>query len=271
MKYSVIDLQKEYGLKGGKLTAYVADTYVRPALIIVPGGGYGFVSPREGEPIALEFFARGYNCFVLEYLIGGPNGASYPEQLLELASAVDYVKKHAEEFRVKADEVYAMGSSAGGHIVGTLAVSYQNVAELAGKTLDCRPTAIGLLYPVVSSIHGHQGSYNNVMYGYSDEEKAELLKTLNLNEAVTKDTPPAFLYTTAEDQAVPADNALRYALACARQGVLYELHVYPNGPHGLSTGKSEVNGGMKSYSPRIKNWLDDCDAFFRLCAERNKE
>ncbi len=268
MLIKTIDLAKEYPLKGGTLTCYLADEYVRPALIVVPGGGYEFVSPREGEPVALEFLARGYHCFVLEYVIGGEAGESYPQQLLELASAVDYVKKNASEFRVNADMVYAVGASAGGHLVGSLAVTQHRIDEIAPTPLNCTLTAIGLMYPVVSQIHGHQGSYNHLLYGYSNEEKKELLKTLNLNEAVTKQTPPAFIFTTATDQIVPADNAIRYALACAEHGVLYELHVYPNGRHGLVTGKAEVNEGMGTYCARLSNWLDDCDAFFRYCAKR---
>lgn len=268
MVIKMVDLAKEYPLKGGRLICYIADEYVRPALIVVPGGGYGFVSPREGEPIALEFLARGYHCFVLEYVIGGEAGASYPEQLLELASAVDYVKKNAREFRVNADMVYAVGASAGGHLIGSLAITQHKIDKIAHTSLNCKLTAIGLMYPVVSKIDGHQGSYNNLLYGYSEEEKIELLKTLNLNEGLTENAPPAFIFTTATDQLVPASNALRYALACSQMGVPYELHVYPYGRHGLSTGKAEVNEGMGTYCLRLSNWLDDCDAFFRYCAKR---
>ncbi len=269
MDIKKIDLAKEYALKGGTLTCYIADTYVRPAVVIVPGGGYSHVSPREGEPIALEFLARGYHCFVLEYVVGGEAGASYPEQLLELASAVDYVKKNAENFRVNADMVYAIGASAGGHLVGSLAITQHRIEEIAHTPLNCKLTGIGLMYPVVSKEHGHQGSYNNLLYGYSDEEKTELLKTLNLDEGLTENAPPAFIFTTATDTVVPADNAIRYALACAQKGVPYELHVYPYGRHGLSTGKAEVNGGVIEHCPRLSNWLDDCDGFFRFCTKKN--
>ena len=170
---------------------------------------------------------------------------------------------------MEADKVYAIGASAGGHLVGSLAVTWHKMEEIAKTSLNCSLTAIGLMYPVVSKIDGHQGSYNNLLYGYSEEEKNELLKTLNLNEALTSQAPPAFIFTTATDQLVPASNALRYALACANKGVPYELHVYPNGRHGLSTGKAEVNGGVVQ-CPRLIHWMDDCDAFFRFCIE-NKD
>ncbi len=279
MKTLKVGLQKEYGfLKGGTLDCLLAEQpwdtppheWKRPALIVVPGGGYAMVSKREGEPVAFEFLARGFHAFILNYTVGGENGMSYPEQLLELAAAVDYVKKNAQEFCVNENEVFVVGFSAGGHLVGNLAVEYDAASEKAGQTLDCKPTAVGLCYPVISKINGHQGSYNNLLYGYTEEAKAELLKTLNLNEAVTENTPPTFLWSTAQDGAVPVDNALRFAQACSENGVPFELHVYPRGGHGKSTGHLEINGWTeadKADHKRLTAWMDDCAAFFRLYIE----
>ncbi|MBQ8295442.1 MAG: alpha/beta hydrolase [Clostridia bacterium] len=273
MKTYTVDLTQEYAfLAGGKLDCILMDfpwdgdrserDWKRPAVIVVPGGGYGFVSKREGEPVATAFLARGFQTFILTYLIAG-DGVRYPEQLLEVSAAVDYVRKHAKELDVNPDEIFVVGFSAGGHLTGNLAVEHQNVSQKAGVALDCKPTAVGLCYPVISKIHGHQGSYENLLNGYTEEAQAELLKTLNLNEAVSKETPPAFIWATAEDNGVPADNALRYALALADKEIAYELHVYPQGWHGLSTASKEINGISDVYA-RVPHWLDDCAAFFRL-------
>lgn len=267
MKAYTIELKKEYSfLQGGKLSCMLMDIpwdiqkdWKRPAVIVVPGGAYAMVSKREGEPVASAFFAKGFQAFILDYLVA-KDGISYPEQLLEVAAAVDYVKKNAEAFCVNKDEVFVVGFSAGGHLTGNLAVEHTHVCDKAGVSLDCKPTAVGLCYPVISQIHGHQGSYDNLLQGYTDEAKKELLKTLNLNEAVSKDTPPAFLWATANDACVPADNAIRYALALAEKGIAYELHVYPDGHHGLSTGGFEVNDQAQ---PRVTVWMDDCIEFFR--------
>lgn len=275
MRNFILDLEKEFGLKGGQLTCLLTDRpndadtpWQRPAVIVVPGGGYSNTSKREAEPVALEFLSRGYQAFYLHYKTGIAKEVAYPEQLLELSYTVDYVKKNAEKFNVNAKEIFVVGFSAGGHLVGNLAVEYDKVSEKAGKTLDAKPTAVGLIYPVISSIHGHMGSYNNLLHSYSDEEKAELLKTLNLNEAVTENTPPAFLCATATDITVPADNALRYAYACANNGVDYELHIYPEGKHGLSTATKEINADApKEVLTRMRRWLDDCDLFFRRYVE----
>lgn len=280
MKNFQVDLKQEYGLKGGKLQAFVADfpwdgvaqspNWKRPAVIVVPGGGYAFVSKREGEPVALEFLSRGFHAFVLDYHVCAENGESYPEPLFELAASVDYVKKHAEELCVNPEEIFAVGFSAGGHLTANLAVEWQNVSEKLGKTLDCKPSAVGLSYPVISKKYGHIGSFTNLLWGYSEEAQEELLKTLNLDEAVSEDTVPAFIWTTAQDDCVPPENAIRYALALDKQGIDYELHVYPRLNHGKSTGSLEVNYFTQSdeyQHVRISRWLDDCADFFRLYIE----
>ena len=76
------------------------------------------------------------------------------------------------------------------------------------------------------------------------------------------DTPPAFIWATATDGAVPADNAIRYALALAEKGITYELHIYPNGSHGLSTGADEINE-EPARNDRVTAWVGECIKFFK--------
>ena len=271
MKAVHVDLAKEYPfLQGGTLDCLAVDFpmdgdntcgWKRPAVVVVAGGGYACVSKREAEPVATAFLARGFQTFSLTYIFGEEE-ARYPEQLLELAAAVDYVKKNADAFHVNPNEVFVVGFSAGGHLTGNLAVEYASASEKAGAVLDCKPTAVGLCYPVITSDHGHMGSYENLLKGYTEEARTELLKTLDLDKAVSKQTPPAFIWATADDQVVPADNALRYALALARKGIDYELHIYPHGPHGFSTVSLEINQPHDGLY-RVARWLDDCAAFFR--------
>ena len=267
-----VDLKEEYSfVQGGTLDCIVTeypyddaqpDSWALPALIVVPGGGYGMTSKREGFPIATAFMAKGFQTFILNYLCH-PQGARYPEQLLEEAAAVDYVRKHAKQLHINPGEVFLVGFSAGGHLVGNLAVEHQNMQQKAGVALDCKPTAVGLCYPVISRVNGHLGSYENLLDGYSEEGKEELLKTLNLNEAVSEQTPPAFIWATASDCVVPADNALRYAMAMAKNGIEYEVHVYPEGVHGLSTGHRDINMTLTDEAARTARWVCDCACFFR--------
>ena len=268
MQVKRVSLQEEYGF-GGYLDCMALDypfdipmDWSRPAVIVVPGGGYGMTSKRKGEIVAAEFLARGFQAFVLWYEVRS-DGASYPRQFLQLASAVDYVKKHAKEFYVKPDSVFAVGFSAGGHLVGSVATGYQDASAIAGKELDAKLAAVGLAYPVINAEVGHVETFDNVLYGYEGEERAILKRRLSLDEAVSDLTPPAFIYTTAEDSVVDSRNSLLYAMALAARKIPYELHVYPQGEHGASTGAVEITNEQPHYK-RISAWLNDCVSFFNL-------
>lgn len=277
MKTISVDLAKEYSfLKGGRLDGIITDyphndemgqDWARPAVLVIPGGGYAIASKREGEPVASAFIGQGFQVFVLWYLTI-TEGVRYPEELLEACAAIDYIRKHAKELNVNPNEIFPVGFSAGGHLTGNIAIEYKDASNKAGVALDCKPTAVGLCYPVISNSHGHFGSYINLLEGYTDEEKAELLKTLNLNEVVSEDTPPAFIWATADDGVVPADNAIRFAQAMADHNREYELHIYPHGRHGLSTGNLDVNP-EGSELKKVRRWVEDCAEFFRLyCVEK---
>lgn len=264
-----IDLKEHYSVAGGILTPYTIDCptasekkWRRPAVIVVPGGAYEHVSKREGAPVACHFLARGFQAFVLEYLVAS-DGVHYPEQLHELAAAVDYVKKHSDEFHINKDEVFVLGFSAGGHLSASLAVDCSAVSEVVGEKLDCKIAAAGLGYPVISAELGHTRSYVNLLTGCTDAQKQELSERLNLDKAVTKKTVPAFIWATAEDSTVPASNSIKFALALAEKGIKYELHIYPEGDHGSSTCDMEVNEKQNSIKKNAQ-WIDNCVQFFRL-------
>lgn len=269
MKQFSVNLKENYPfLAGGRLEGLTMSTPwddgrddKRPAVIVVPGGAYAMTSRREGAPIASAFFARGFQVFVLWYMVRS-DGARYPEQLLELSSAVDYVKKHADELHVNKDEVFVVGFSAGGHLTANLAVDYQNVSALAGVALDAKPMAVGLGYPVISDQYKYKHTHENLLNGYTDEEKAVLVKKVRLDKMVTKKTAPSFIWTTATDDAVPAENTLRFALALSQKNVSYELHVYPAGRHGLATGRLDVNEVVPEME-KISRWTEDCASYFR--------
>ncbi len=270
MRVIHVALKEHYGVQGGILDGILADCpldgenpqWKRPAVVVVPGGGYAMCSKREGEPIASFFLSRGFQAFILTYQTC-QDGVHYPEQLLEAASAVDYIRSHAQEFYVNPDEVFVVGFSAGGHLTADLAVEYAFASEKMGRQLNCRPTAVGLSYPVISRQTGYVDSHNNLLAGCTEEELTAHSHRLDLDQQVDENTPPAFIWSTAEDSVVPSANALRFALALATHGVPYELHVYPQGEHGLSTCDLEICAPER-YLQKNGAWLENCASFFRL-------
>lgn len=269
MKTFTVNLNELYNVKGGALTAYITEStsdqpspdFKRPAVIIVPGGAYWMVSKREAEPVGSYFIYAGFQVFILNYLCA-PDGVKYPEQLHELAAALDYVKKNADALAVEKNKVFAVGFSAGGHLVANLSVNYLKAQKDMG-IVDCKPTATGLCYPVISPEYKHTASFDNLLKGYNDDEKKLLIPEVSLDKMVTANTSPAFLWTTAEDDGVPPINALRYAEALSNCGVPFELHVYPHGWHGLSNCDEEVNPSKPAFLKKNSQWISDCANFFK--------
>ena len=272
MQIEKICLDEQYRIQGGEVTALLRespfdwewDAWKRPALIVVPGGGYGMVSKREADPVAFRFLAKGFQVFILNYLCAPT--AHYPEQLLELACTVDYIRKNSARYKVNPNEIFAVGFSAGGHLTGNLSTDYKQAIEAYGEELDCKLTASGLCYPVISPKHGHVWSFDNLTVTMSEEEKEATFKKTYLDEVVSEHTSPAFIWATKEDQVVPVMNSVSYAAALAKQGINFELHVYPQGVHGLSTCDKEINP-ENPFLAKNEHWIDACASFFRLYTE----
>ena len=142
------------GIGNGELEIYRGNELKNaPAILVIPGGGYGCVcADREGEPIALAFLARGYNAFVLHYSVGKDAPINCP--LAEASAAMAYIRRNAESLGVNPEKVYAVGFSAGGHLCGSLGILWHRdeIIEKAGITYgENRPTAVVLQYPVITA------------------------------------------------------------------------------------------------------------------------
>lgn len=236
----------------------VARNRRRPAVLVIPGGGYSMTSEREAEPIALRFLARGYATFILYYTCK-PQG--FPVALREAAMAMRYIRENACAFSVDPNMVAAIGFSAGGHLCGTLGTMYDcpEVADIGPAEL-IRPDALGLCYAVlVEWGRTHQGTFNNVSMC-----DPELRKRLSLEKQVRSDMPPVFLWHTRNDETVPCRNSIVMAEALEEAGVDFAMHIYRNGPHGLATADNLTYraGNIPEFSQNIRRWLPDIMDFF---------
>lgn len=207
-----------------------------PAMLICPGGGYCFVSDREAEPLALACLAKGYSAFVLRYSVA-PN-AQYPTQLRQAEAALRYIREHATQWHIHPDHVAVMGFSAGGHLAGCLATMGQ-----------VRPNAAVLCYPVITAgEYAHRDSFT------------ALGQDVSLEECVDDKTPPTFLWHTCEDNLVPVENSLLMATALRKKKIPVELHIFQDGPHGLSlcNALTAGPGAEAQINARAEIWFSLC-------------
>jgi acetyl esterase/lipase len=219
----------------------------RPCVLVCPGGGYGCRAEHEGTPFAQLFGLYGMFSGVIHYRVS-PN--RFPAPFADVARAVRYVRANAEALGVDPDRIALMGFSAGGHLASTVGVQpklWLDPEDNLAQSVSARPDRLLLGYPVVSAVRDyHGGSFKNLL-GEELASDEETRRKFSSELHVGKDAPPAFIFHTANDGAVPVQNALRLAEAYANAGVSHELHVFKDGPHGV---------GLALHIPKLKCWTE---------------
>lgn len=222
------------------------------AVVILPGGGYANLAPKEGEGYARFFNEHGIAAFVCQYRVSPHR---FPLPLLDARRAVRYVRYHSREFGIDPCKLYLMGSSAGGHLCA-MTSTYRNPLEFEGvdeiDSENCLPDGQILCYPVIS-LHDlsvtHVGSAQNLLA----ENYDRLCKFTSPDLVADRYTPKAFIWHTFDDPGVDVRNSLNYAARLRQVNVPVEMHLYPHGPHGMDLAVDDPH--VKDWSARLMAWL----------------
>lgn len=215
----------------------------RPAILVCPGGGYAYCSPREAEPVALRYAARGFHAFILRYSTGWDAADFSP--LKEVSWAIGYIRKHAHEWNIDPAKIATCGFSAGGHL-----------ALAAGLLGENKPNAMILGYPAVNIPNLPGVNFILQLLTGRREVTDEDSYRLSLANHIDKNSPPVFLVATAED-ALTGFGALPVAQKYSQLQLGYELHIFQHGPHGYSLAdETSANGSSQVLNPAFAHWHD---------------
>ena len=214
------------------LTAYLQEVNgefgfdKRPAILILPGGGYAMCSDREADPVATAYLKAGYQAFILRYSTGAHK--AWPNPLNDYEQAMALIEERAEEWHLGSSRIAAVGFSAGGHLCACAATIARH-----------KPAAAILVYP-------------SILKDICDMCQPGMPQP---NEHVTGETSPCFLVAARDDRTVDVKNSLMMQLALAENGIPFESRIYSYGGHGFSTADDWIINN--SLSPRIPHWVDD--------------
>lgn len=229
MKTETIILNKERNVS---LTAYLLDVggefqfEKRPAILVLPGGGYAMCSDREADPVALAYLQAGYQAFVLRYSVG--KYKTWPNPLADYEDAMSLIIANAQKWHLDSSRIAAVGFSAGGHLCACAAAIGRH-----------KPAAAILVYPAI-------------LKDICDMCQPGMPQP---NELVSKDTSPCFLVAARDDRTVDIRNTLMMEEALAAHGIPFESHIYSYGGHGFSTGDDSIINN--SQSERVSHWVSD--------------
>ncbi|TWT53478.1 Acetylxylan esterase precursor [Rubripirellula amarantea] len=248
------------------------------AVVILPGGGYwGLSMTNEGYDFATWFESLGISSAICTYRVRGPGeflkwgedkgdgpdskpgndgeGYGHPYPMMDAQRAIQTLRARAQELNIDPDRIGVIGFSAGGHLASTVSTHFVEGDSNATdpiKKVSSRPNFSILCYPVIGlgKPYTHGGSQKNLL---GDDADADLIASLSNESQITKQTPPTFLFHTAEDSAVPVQNSIEYFMGCQRAGVQAELHVFPVGRHGLGLAKGSP--GAEQWPSLCEQWL----------------
>lgn len=237
----------EYKILGeATLTAYlqkpsnqIYKASERPAILVLPGGGYGHISDRECEPVALAYSAKGYQAFTLVYTVG--EKGVFPNPQLQAFSALAFIRDKAKEFNINKDKIAVVGFSAGGHLCASVGVHWNNkdLQKSAGVAGGAnKPNALVLVYPCITAKDGMRYEGIKTVHGKGLTENE--LKLLSCEDYVSSHTPPTYICHTADDSTVPSVNSLLFATNLAKNNIPYKMNIYKNGIHGMSLATRAV-------------------------------
>jgi acetyl esterase/lipase len=224
------------------------------AVVICPGGGYGFLAlGHEGKDIAEWLNSQDVTAFILKYRIAPRY--HHPAPLQDAQRALRTVRSRAREWQVDPQRIGIWGFSAGGHLASTAGTHFdegQPDSKDPIERMSSRPNFLILCYPVITlkSPYGHMGSRVNLI-GKNPPE--DLVNDLCNDRQVTGKTPPTFLFHTDADTGVPPENSVLFYLALKKHGVPAEMHIYEKGPHGV--GLAPKDAVLTTWKERLADWL----------------
>jgi acetyl esterase/lipase len=237
------------------LTVFIPEKPNGKAVVICPGGGYrGVAIDHEGLLVAKALNEAGVAAFVLKYRT--PNDTTCVDKSLaplqDAQQAIRLVRQNAVKWQVNPAKLGIMGFSAGGHLASTAATHFSKNADISvTDTTSVRPNFAILGYPVINLTDSlmHRGSRENLL---GKNPTAEQILSFSNDLQVSPQSPPTFLVHAANDKTVKVENSIAYYLACLKNGISVEMHLYPKGGHGFGMNNTTTED---KWFERLLNWL----------------
>jgi len=228
------------------------------AVLILPGGGYsGVAYDWEGTDYAKWLNSKGIAAFVLKYRMPQAKSVvtSYKAPIQDAQRAVRYIRYHSVKFNIEKSKIGVIGSSAGGHLASTLGTHFENDYYITKDKIDnasTRPDFMMLIYPVISMKNTitHLGSRNSLLGKNASED---LVQQFSNELQISKNTPRTFIVHSGNDRTVPVENSLLFYNALLKNNVATTMHIFPNGGHGYSMGKSR--NSAPDWTSLAEDWL----------------
>jgi len=256
------------------LTSYMADDNpTGRAVIVCPGGSYYWLDKKnEGDTVAMWLQSQGITAFVLEYRVAGVpafahgyraifRGRQHPDMITDAQRALQWVRTHADEYKINPEKVGLLGFSAGGHLVLSTAFFYEHDflkdAGIDNET-NLRPAFVGAIYPVVTMVkpYVHKRSRRGLLSEKHHHDPV-LCDSLSLERHVPADCPPVFLANCIDDPVVDYRNSVVLDSALTAANVDHRYVQFKTGGHSFGASEKRGTAECREWKTEFLKWLSE--------------
>lgn len=232
------------------LDAYVPDgDGPHPTCILVHGGAWTkgdkttFIKPLF-EPLS----KAGFTWFTINYRLAPQH--QWPACADDVASAIAWVRAHAEEYKVDPKRITLIGESAGGHLVSWAGLVDKGSPPLAAVVAFYAPND---LVPLMKQ-RKELGGLGDLLGAteLNDETWDKLGKISPINQ-VRPAAPPFLLIHGDKDGRVPLEQSHLFQKRMKEENNTCDLITVASGDHGMG-GWSKLGS---NYQEQMVQWLKD--------------
>ena len=232
------------------------------AIIVCPGGSYFWLDEiNEGDDVARWLNANGISAFVLRYRVAGLRefiwhyrrvfrGNQHPDMINDAQRAIEYVKEHAEEYKIDPNRLGIMGFSAGGHLSMSTACFFTDDEN--------RPAFVAPIYPVVTmnEPYVHERSRRALLGDRRCNNKV-MQDSLSLEKHIPDNCPPIFLVNCVDDPIVDYQNSILLDSALTSKHIEHEYIQYQTGGHGFGASETRGTEESRQWKNEFLKWLEE--------------
>ncbi len=236
---------------------------LRPAVVLIHGGGWVGGTPEAFMSLARYFAGRGLVAFNITYRLAKPGVSGVGDCVIDCRSALRHIRAHAVELGADPSRIAVLGDSAGGHLAAALGTMTGFDHPDDDPSVSGVADAMILYNPIVDmtegewirfAVGGNALADRKSKLPDSEEDKATA-RGLSPVFHVHSGQPPALLMHGENDKVVPASQAVRFAETAKAAGNRCDLILLPD------TGHAFVVPHYKSPETVVVSAVQEADRF----------
>lgn len=204
-----------------------------PLIVFIHGGAWKKGDKHDYLVYLTSYAEKGYVTATIQYRLAGV--AKYPAQLLDVQSAVIWLKEHADEFHINPEKVAIVGGSAGGHLAMMNAYSNSDTTNSDESKFTPKVQALVNFYGPSDLVDVAEEDKPTVEYliGKTELEAPELYKAASPLYFITKTAPPTITFHGTLDELVPYEQSDRLHEKLQEMGIPTYYHKLEGWPHTM--------------------------------------